>query len=151
MMSSISSWWSRFSKDFEGVAPSTPDNIETYKVQNDTATVYARVSQKNNSAPSPSPYAPLVGILLECGTIIGTCFLATRTLKYLLYPSREDEGTNEIAGRNARSAALARTRQAFMVPIKLCAMTTLVVVRLCIRGPTYSLFFVKNFFHVALK
>jgi hypothetical protein len=77
MMSSISSWWSRFSRDCQGVAPSTPDNNE------------------NNSAPSPSPYAPLVGILLECGTTIGTCFLATSTLKYLLYPSREEEGTND--------------------------------------------------------
>jgi hypothetical protein len=93
----------------------------------------------------------LVGILLECGTIIGTCFLATSTLKYLLSPPREEEGTNEIAGRNVRSAALARTRQAFTVPIKLFAMVTLVVVRLCMKGTTYSLFFVRNFFHVALQ
>lgn len=80
--SSSSSWWSKTSP----VGQSTPST-------NGTSSSTSQKGSKDGS----SPYAALVGLLLEIGAIIVTSYVASLLLTRLLKPLQGDDETNSVA------------------------------------------------------
>lgn len=137
MVAFLSSWWQTFSRVRQGIRMlSAPGNS---------------ASSRPHIPGASSHNTPILGLLLECGVIVGSCLFGSRILKRLLHPPQDEEQRirSQIEQR-CRSRQMVRI-SALKVPINLIAMSTMVALRLTIKGIVYSITFAKRFVHLALK
>lgn len=108
--SSSSSWWSRVSPVGQTTATSVSADVKPSGTTNTNSSGGGPISNNNNNHPGDakvsskaktSPYAALIGLLLEIGAIVVTSYVASMLLTRLLKPLQGDEENNAVALGNA--------------------------------------------------